>query len=266
MKTAAATEASAALLWPRKAKGDQHARVQLIELYFFLVGNTVRRAVPAPPAKVEMDDLYSEAHIALVKAVDEFDPGRGTKFTTYAITLIRVACREWLRQEDWVTRTYRDLARDIERAEMSAQAQHPDHPITEAEVAAELGWSEEWLGRRRLAARPITVTSLAAALPERAPEHGQPPLLVAETICDPAPPVLDQACARIARKTVLAALSYLPAADREVLISRYYRQQTGAAHGEGIGRSQSAVQQRHDKALRRLRYLLRDSSWLADGA
>jgi len=97
------------ILWRRKQQGCEEARTRLIEGYGFLAPLTVRKAVPHIPTSIDYEDLCQEAQVALVQAVDQFEPERQTKFTSYAITLMRCACLEYLRREDWVPRGVRDL-------------------------------------------------------------------------------------------------------------------------------------------------------------
>src|SRR3712207_9419703 len=68
------------------------------------------------PAHVEESDLISYGLVGLISAIERFDIEREIKFETYAITRIKGAIIDELRSLDWVPRSVRARARDIERA------------------------------------------------------------------------------------------------------------------------------------------------------
>jgi len=67
------------------------------------------------PSSVERDDLISAGILGLVKAVETFEPERGFKFETYAGHKIRGAILDELRAMDWVPRSVRQKARELQR-------------------------------------------------------------------------------------------------------------------------------------------------------
>lgn len=94
-------------LWQAKQEGCEAARMALIARYGTLVPTTRAKAIPRAPSRFH-DDLLAAGRLALVKAVDRYDPERGVQFSSYAINLIRCEMIEWLRQEDWAPRSVRD--------------------------------------------------------------------------------------------------------------------------------------------------------------
>jgi RNA polymerase sigma factor FliA len=86
--------------------GRETARSQKIDQYAYLVPCTLKRLSRAPDRYHE--DMLSAGYVALVKAVDTYDPDRGVQFESYAITKIRGAMLEELRREDWTPRSERD--------------------------------------------------------------------------------------------------------------------------------------------------------------
>ena len=68
------------------------------------------------PAHVDEGDLVSYGLLGLIGAIERFDPDREIKFETYAIARIKGAIIDELRALDWVPRSVRARARDIERA------------------------------------------------------------------------------------------------------------------------------------------------------
>jgi RNA polymerase sigma factor (sigma-70 family) len=97
-------------LWRRfHGRGDLAARRELIELHLSLPALVAARC--AFPRKLDVDDALGEGRLALVAAVDSYDPRRGLRFLNWAHRKIRWRYREWLRQEDLLTRGERRRAR-----------------------------------------------------------------------------------------------------------------------------------------------------------
>src|SRR4051812_18829914 len=94
------------------------------------------------PAHVEESDLISYGLLGLISAIERFDPGREIKFETFAMTRIKGSIIDELRSLDWVPRSVRARARQIEKA--NAKLEHQLHRApTDAEVAAEMEMSIE---------------------------------------------------------------------------------------------------------------------------
>src|ERR1700759_2626892 len=130
-------------LWRRyKATGDTHARERLVAAYSPLVKYVAGRMASGLPAHVEEADLISYGLIGLISAIERFDLGREIKFETYAIPRIRGAIIDELRSLDWVPRSVRARAREIERANAKLEAKLQRAPSDE-EMAHELGISME---------------------------------------------------------------------------------------------------------------------------
>src|ERR687894_2843583 len=130
-------------LWRRyKASGDERARERLVVAYSPLVKYVSGRMASGLPAHVEEADLISYGLFGLIGAIERFDLGREIKFETYAITRIRGAIIDELRALDWVPRSVRARAREIERTH--GKLEHKLHRTpTDDEMAAELNLSVE---------------------------------------------------------------------------------------------------------------------------
>ena len=104
-------------LWEEfKATGDQPLREKLILHYSPLVKYVAGRVSAGLPQSVEQSDLVSYGIFGLIDAIDKFDPGRGFKFETYAMSRIKGAILDELRSIDWVPRSVRAKGRAVERA------------------------------------------------------------------------------------------------------------------------------------------------------
>jgi RNA polymerase sigma factor for flagellar operon FliA len=113
-------------LWERfKSTGDTAAREGLILHYSALVKFVAGRLRAGLPRNVDAQDLISYGTFGLIDAIDKFDPERGYKFETYAVNRIKGAILDELRALDWVPRSVRARAREIQRslAELEHQLQ-----------------------------------------------------------------------------------------------------------------------------------------------
>src|SRR5438067_1172075 len=117
-KTSAEMQQILAEAWRQfKVHGSRSKRDFIIEHYRYLISKTRQRIIPSVPTKIAPEDLEQEGLIALVKAVDQFDPARKVKFESYAISMVRGAMLEYLRKEDWVPRSVRAKQKMLHRAE-----------------------------------------------------------------------------------------------------------------------------------------------------
>ncbi|HTY71970.1 MAG TPA: sigma-70 family RNA polymerase sigma factor, partial [Actinomycetes bacterium] len=132
-------EAALRQLWGEfKETGDQQLRERLILHYSPLVKYVAGRVGVGLPPNIEQADLVSYGIFGLIDAIEKFDLERAIKFETYAISRIRGAIIDELRAIDWIPRSVRYKAREVERAYAQLEATLHRSP-TEPEVAAELG-------------------------------------------------------------------------------------------------------------------------------
>ena len=94
------------------------------------------------PAHVDEGDLVSYGLLGLIGAIERFDPAREIKFETYAISRIKGSIIDELRSLDWVPRSVRSRAREIERAMLDLENKLR-RPPTDAEIAGAIGITEE---------------------------------------------------------------------------------------------------------------------------
>src|ERR671935_2054647 len=137
--------ADIAELWREyKDGGTLDARERLILHYSPLVKFVAGRVAAGLPQNIEQSDLVSYGIFGLIDAIDKFDPGRGYKFETYAISRIKGSILDELRSIDWVPRSVRAKARSLEKAYAKLESSLHRAP-TDAEVADELGISDAQL-------------------------------------------------------------------------------------------------------------------------
>ncbi len=135
---------SRALWLEYRRGGDKAIRDRLIVAYAPLVKYVAGRLGSGLPAHVEEADLVSYGLLGLMSAIDRYDPDRDIKFETYAIARIRGSIIDELRTLDWVPRSVRSRARNIERAIRELESKLARAP-TDEEIAGSLGITTEEL-------------------------------------------------------------------------------------------------------------------------
>jgi RNA polymerase sigma factor FliA len=203
------------------------------------------------PAHVEEADLISYGLGGLVSAIERFDLSRQIKFETYAITRIRGAIIDELRTLDWVPRSVRARAREIERANMKLEARLQRAPSDE-EMAAELGISVEEFQDALLRISNSTIVALDELWHVSDASGDQVSLL--DTLADRRAPDPQAVVAqRELRDRIADAIAALPEREKLVVALYYYENLTLREIGEVLGVTESRVSQLHTKAALRLR-------------
>ena len=123
---------------------DKAIRDRLILTYAPLVKYVAGRLGSGLPAHVDEGDLVSYGLLGLIGAIERYDPSRDIKFETYAIARIKGAIIDELRALDWVPRSVRSRAREIERAIAELEAKLGTAP-TDEQIAAKIGISVDEL-------------------------------------------------------------------------------------------------------------------------
>jgi len=123
---------------------DRALRDRLILTYAPLVKFVAGRLGASLPAHVDEQDLVSYGLLGLIGAIERFDIDREIKFETYAIARIKGAIIDELRSLDWVPRSVRTRAREIERAIAELERGLMRAP-TDEEIAAKIGISQDEL-------------------------------------------------------------------------------------------------------------------------
>ncbi len=248
----AVTEVELRDLWRRyKEECDQRAREHLVVAYSPLVKYMAGRVSSGLPAHVEDADLISQGLLGLISAIERFDPSRKIKFETFAMSRIRGAMIDELRSSDWVPRSVRSRAREIEK--VNARLEHEfQRPPTDAEMAEALSLSaEEYQESLRLIANS-SVVALDELWTVSDASGDQVSLL--DTIQDPSAPDPIHEFDQSEMKDRLAdAISRLPQREKLVVGLYYYENLTLREIGEVLSVSESRVSQLHTQAVLRLR-------------
>jgi len=235
----------------------QPLRDRLIITYAPLVKFVAGRLGSGLPAHVDENDLVSYGLLGLIGAIERYDPDRDVKFETYAIARIKGSIIDELRAMDWVPRSVRARARDIERAIAKLEGKLHRAP-TDEEIASEVGLSEEELND---SLTDISRSSIAA-LDElwTISSSGGDQVALIDTIEDTSEPDPQGALAMSERREALGdAIARLPEREKIVITLYYYEELTLREIGEVLGVTESRVSQLHTKAILRLKARLSGS-------
>lgn len=112
-------------------------RNQLILHYTSLVRYVATKVGGRLPSSVDRDDLISYGMFGLIDAIERFRLDAGVKFETFGIPRIKGSIFDEIRKLDWVPRTVRARARDIETARAEVEAIHGK--VTQLLMARHLG-------------------------------------------------------------------------------------------------------------------------------
>src|SRR4051794_476807 len=253
----AEVDAAIAELWREfKKSGAPELRERLILHYSPLVKYVAGRVGVGLPPNIEQADLVSYGIFGLIDAINKFDIERAIKFETYAISRIKGAIIDELRAIDWIPRSVRYKAREVEKAYAALEARLHRTP-NESEVAEELGIPLEDLHTIFSQVSFVNVIALDELL-NVGGERGDKLSLV-DTLEDTKAEDPVAAFETEETKYLLArAINTLPEREKIVVTLYYYEGLTLAEIGQVLGVTESRICQMHTKAVLQLRGKLAD--------
>lgn len=223
-------------------EGDDGACQRVLEENQGLIWSVVRRY---GGRGVEMDDLYQLGCLGFVKAVQGFDPGFGTQFSTYAVPKIAGEIRRFLRDDGpvKVSRGMKERAGLIRAAQVRLEERLGREP-TLSQLAEETGLEPEEVAAAQLSAEPVL--SLQG-------ETGESGLILEGLLGDDG---LEEKT--VERLALERALELLPQRERTVIQLRYYKGLTQSQCARVVGVSQVQISRLERRALHGLRTQLAD--------
>ena len=254
---AAAAQQALQQLWRDfKDSGEQSLRERLILHYSPLVKYVAGRVGVGLPPNIEQADLVSYGIFGLIDAIEKFDLERAIKFETYAISRIRGAIIDELRAIDWIPRSVRYKAREVEKAYAALEGKLHRTP-TEPEVAEELGITLEELHQIFSRVSFVNVVALDELLNVGGDKGDK--LSLVDTLEDTKAEDPVAAFESEETKYLLAkAINQLPEREKIVVTLYYYEGLTLAEIGQVLGVTESRICQMHTKAVLQLRGRLAD--------
>jgi RNA polymerase sigma factor for flagellar operon FliA len=239
-------------LWQEfKETGSKVAKDKLLVEYSHLVKYITQRLAVSLPPSVDRDDLYSAGILGLIKAVDTFEPERGFKFETYAGHKIRGAILDELRAFDWVPRSVRQKARELQRVFAKLENTLGRAPYDD-EVCEALDVSMEEYEEILAEVTPTTIVSLDETVTDAFSDAKDMRMIDQVEDPDSLNPLKEMGLDEI--KSILKeAIIGLPESERVVVALYHYEELTLKEIGVVLNLTESRVSQIHSKAMMKLR-------------
>jgi RNA polymerase sigma-B factor len=238
-----ARETERQLLIRYHEEGDLAAREELCERFLPLARDLALRYTYTDEP---LDDLLQVASLGLIKAIDRFEPGRGTKFTSYAAPTILGELKRHFRDKGWSLHVPRDLQERtlaVSRATEVLSKELGRSPKVR-EVAGHLGCSVEQVLEAQEAAASYEAASLDAPAGRDDVESASLIDLLGEN--DSSYDLVED------RQAIASTWASLPEVERQVLELRFMHDLTQREIGERIGYSQMHVSRLLRRALNRV--------------
>lgn len=236
-------------IWQKYKKNhDPKIREQLILKYAPYVKYIANRIAMGLPSSVEVEDLYGYGIFGLIDAIEKFEPQRKIQFKTYAQTRVRGAILDELRKLDWIPRSVRKKAKELEKAYIQLE-NTLGRAATDEEVAGYMKISLEELYDLYKDTSGTFLLSLDDLLYSE--DDGV-------TVGDSVPtseadnPQL-QVEQKELKQQLVKAINALAEREKLVLTLYYYEEMTLKEIGAILNVSDSRVSQLHTKAILKLR-------------
>lgn len=225
-------------------------RDKFIRQYMPLVKYVAGKVSVGLPASIEFDDLVGFGQFGLLDAINKYDPEKNVKFKTYAVTRIRGAIFDEMRQLDWVPRSVRQKSREIEDVIVELESRL-GRPATDAEIAKEMNMSEEEFQQTVMKVSGTSVLSLNDVWYSG---DDNDHMSIGDSIESPQSMNPDvQVDREEVRRVIIQAINELPEKEKMVIVLYYHEDLTFKEIGQVLDVSESRISQLHTKANMRLR-------------
>jgi RNA polymerase sporulation-specific sigma factor len=222
-------------------EGDKAARDQLVTDNFGLVWSIVRRFTGRG---YEPEDLFQIGSIGLMKAIDKFDLSYEVKFSTYAVPMITGEIKRFLRDDGMikVSRSIKEMGLKVKNVREELVFRFGREPTLE-EIAGEIGASKEEV------AASIEAGAEVESLYRSVNKNDENSILLIDKIEEESS-AQEELLNRMVLRELLTALSDK---DREIIIRRYYYNETQSQIAAKLGISQVQVSRLEKKILKQMR-------------
>ena len=231
-----------------KFDSDMQAKEKLVRECLPLVRSTARRLHMYASSSHDVDDLASAGIMGLLDAVEKFNPAKGAAFKTYAGYRIRGAILDEIRALDWVPRSVREKASELE-AVYTRLEQQMGEPPGEVAVAKEMGIE---IGELHAMLTNISCTSMLTL--EDLCQDKDDEATIRDYIADPHAIDVDEKLTYDETRHLLAtSIDALPKQEKLVITLYYQNELTMKEVGQILDVSESRICQIHSSAVIRLR-------------
>ena len=227
---------------------------EVILRYSPMIKYVANRIAMRLPPHIEVDDLISVGVLGLMDAISKYDSSRGAKFKTYAEFRVRGAILDELRAMDWVPRSIRQKASNVDKVVQGLQSKLSRAPEDE-EVAKDMGLSLDQFHNTLNETKSVPIFSLEdlGIAKESGEQQSLLDCLAGKADADPQTQIR-----LIELKEIIAkAIDALPEKERLMVSLYYYEELTMKEIGAVLEITESRVSQIHSKAVYRLRTKLK---------
>jgi len=229
--------------------GDTKVREKILLANLSLISYISERLAVSLPQSVELNDLKSLGILGLIDAIENYKPEKQVRFTSYAALRIKGSIIDGLRSLDWVPRSVRKKARDLERCLHELEGEL-GRPASENEMSEKLGISLGEYQALLEEVSPITFLSLN----DTVYEDDDQSISLGDVIEDAANfgpySMLER---KEVKQLLVGGINALPEREKLVIALYYYEGLTLKEIGEVMQISESRVCQIHTEAMLRLR-------------
>jgi RNA polymerase sigma factor FliA len=228
---------------------DPKLKEKILLANLSLIAYISERLAVSLPHSVELDDLKSLGVLGLIDAVENYKAEKQVRFTSYAALRIKGSIIDGLRSLDWVPRSVRKKARQIEQMLHQLEVQL-GRPATDREVADKLGLSLTEYQTMLEEVSPVSFLSIN----DTVYEDGDQSVHLGEILEDTSNfgPIIDLERQEV-KRILVNGINNLPEREKLVVALYYYEGLTLKEIGEVMQISESRVCQIHTEAMLRLR-------------
>jgi RNA polymerase sigma factor for flagellar operon FliA len=226
-----------------KANKTIEARNELVLQYTGLVRKIVLRFKGSYSNFGQLDDMVNQGIIALIDAVEKFDPDLGNKFETFASLKIKGAIIDFMRKQDWVPRNQRNLSKELDEVYNELYSEKGYEP-SKQEMADRMGVSVAHLDKILQQRHNSIILSYEEAINEKMMTAS--PLIVNET--DKESPETGLLYEELKGK-LMEAIDQLNEKERLVVSLYYYENLKLKEIAEVLSITESRVSQIHSAAI-----------------
>jgi RNA polymerase sigma-B factor len=232
-------------------EGDASAREELVERFLPLARQLARRY---QRQNEPLDDLMQVASMGLVKAIDRFDPKRGTAFSTYAVPTILGELKRYFRDSGWAVHVPRGMQERVMKLDQASQELHRKlgRSPSASELADELNLTSEEVLEAMEAASAYDAISLEEQRGSDSRDSQEP------TYADSLGSEEERYELVEYGATIAPTMKALSERERLILHLRFVEDLTQSEIADRIGVSQMHVSRLIRRALARLRAVARE--------
>lgn len=198
---------------------------------------------------LQEEDLVQVGMVGLLDAIQKYDPGKGVRFETYAVTRIRGAILDEMRKIDWIPRSVRKRSRTARKVAQDVQDREY-RSLSAEDIAKQLSMTLDEYQQLMREAKGATMDYRIS--------YDEDVELAEQEVMDVAADPYEIVSAEEVRTKLIEAVELLPQRERLIITLYYYEGLTFKEIGAVLRISESRVFQIHTSVIKSLRTLLKD--------